>query len=317
MAALNPLETLELSSGSKPKWIHLNYHLIRRGGGDSNHMLVVMEDISEAKSLEEEVIRSQQENLQLKAIVEEPELFREFIAEAKTMVASARRLASSLMQQDSARRESAEIFRLIHTIKGIAGAFALRHITGLAGKVEECLSSMRNHVTPQTLAVLHDYLSMLEQAREAQTLTPAECYNLILKPGFTTKSEVTDVSGRGVGLDVVVHSVKNKLNGQIQIESQVGIKSGGFYRNCSLNSTVSKNSRAWYSVFVSPWKWQYAAKRRVMRRASVAERCAMASSSAQSSVNFSAGSSPAGTILRRSFCPTQVSQAKPPFSITI
>ncbi|HEX7511487.1 MAG TPA: CHASE4 domain-containing protein, partial [Chitinivibrionales bacterium] len=164
MAALNPLETLELTSGSKPTWIHLNYHLIRRGGGDSNHILVVMEDISEAKSLEEEVIRSQQENLQLKAIVEEPELFREFIAEAKTMVTSARRLASSLTQQDSTRRESAEIFRLIHTIKGIAGAFALRHITRLAGNTEECLSSMRNHATPQTLTVLHDNLSMLEQA---------------------------------------------------------------------------------------------------------------------------------------------------------
>lgn len=37
----------------------------------------------------------------------------------------------------------------------------------------------------------------------ADRLTDLECYNLIFAPGFSTKTEISDVSGRGVGMDVV------------------------------------------------------------------------------------------------------------------
>jgi len=55
-----------------------------------------------------------------------------------------------------------------------------------------------------------------------QELSEKECYNLIFAPGFSTKSEVSDISGRGVGLDVVKTNVEKVLHGEIQIETELG-----------------------------------------------------------------------------------------------
>jgi two-component system chemotaxis sensor kinase CheA len=54
-----------------------------------------------------------------------------------------------------------------------------------------------------------------------QVLTDAEAYALIFAPGFSTAAVVTDVSGRGVGMDVVRKNVE-KLRGKIEIESELG-----------------------------------------------------------------------------------------------
>jgi len=54
-----------------------------------------------------------------------------------------------------------------------------------------------------------------------QILTQNEIFNLILLPGFSTAKEISDVSGRGVGMDVVKQGIDN-LNGTIQIESKLG-----------------------------------------------------------------------------------------------
>lgn len=55
----------------------------------------------------------------------------------------------------------------------------------------------------------------------AQRLTESECYALIFAPGFSMKKEISDISGRGVGMDVVKTSIA-KLNGVIEIESGLG-----------------------------------------------------------------------------------------------
>ncbi len=55
----------------------------------------------------------------------------------------------------------------------------------------------------------------------AKELSKTEAYNLIFMPGFSTAEKVTNVSGRGVGLDVVKTNV-SKLRGIISIESAVG-----------------------------------------------------------------------------------------------
>ncbi|WP_337841578.1 chemotaxis protein CheA [Rheinheimera sp.] len=54
-----------------------------------------------------------------------------------------------------------------------------------------------------------------------QTLTEEECFKLIFAPGFSTASQVTNLSGRGVGMDVVKRNLE-ELRGQIFIESQLG-----------------------------------------------------------------------------------------------
>jgi two-component system chemotaxis sensor kinase CheA len=55
----------------------------------------------------------------------------------------------------------------------------------------------------------------------ANTLDEASCLELIFLPGFTTKQEISSVSGRGVGMDVVKTNIQ-KLNGVVGIQSEVG-----------------------------------------------------------------------------------------------
>ncbi len=58
-------------------------------------------------------------------------------------------------------------------------------------------------------------------AAQAARLSEAECYELIFRPGFTTAATVSDISGRGVGMDVVKTRIA-ELGGTLQVRSQLG-----------------------------------------------------------------------------------------------
>lgn len=58
--------------------------------------------------------------------------------------------------------------------------------------------------------------------READTMTDKEAFGIIFKPGFSTAKSISNVSGRGVGMDVVKTNIE-KLNGLIEIESEKGV----------------------------------------------------------------------------------------------
>jgi two-component system chemotaxis sensor kinase CheA len=58
-------------------------------------------------------------------------------------------------------------------------------------------------------------------AEEAQRLSEAESLDFIFRPGFSTAEQVTEVSGRGVGMDVV-QSVLQRLKATIHVETRVG-----------------------------------------------------------------------------------------------
>ncbi len=55
----------------------------------------------------------------------------------------------------------------------------------------------------------------------AARLDDKSCYNLIFAPGFSTKAEISDISGRGVGMDVVKTRIA-QLNGAVEIDSALG-----------------------------------------------------------------------------------------------
>jgi two-component system chemotaxis sensor kinase CheA len=61
----------------------------------------------------------------------------------------------------------------------------------------------------------------LMDTETAARLEDKECYELIFHPGFSTKSEISDVSGRGVGMDVVKTRIA-QLNGSIDIDAVLG-----------------------------------------------------------------------------------------------
>lgn len=58
-------------------------------------------------------------------------------------------------------------------------------------------------------------------AEAASRMSEQECINLIFTPGFSTASQISDVSGRGVGMDIVRAHIE-KINGIIDIDSEVG-----------------------------------------------------------------------------------------------
>lgn len=67
---------------------------------------------------------------------------------------------------------------------------------------------------------------LLAKAREnglsvSDTMTDEEVFQLIFAPGFSTAKEVTDVSGRGVGMDVVKRNIQS-MGGRVEIQSKLG-----------------------------------------------------------------------------------------------
>ncbi|NLO92351.1 MAG: hypothetical protein GX410_10235, partial [Elusimicrobia bacterium] len=59
-------------------------------------------------------------------------------------------------------------------------------------------------------------------ADRASTITDEEVYQLLFLPGFSTAEVVTDISGRGVGMDVVKTNIEDQLGGKIFIASELG-----------------------------------------------------------------------------------------------
>ncbi len=57
---------------------------------------------------------------------------------------------------------------------------------------------------------------------EAATISKRECLFLIFRPGFSTADQVTDISGRGVGMDVVRRSIET-LGGSVDLETELGV----------------------------------------------------------------------------------------------
>jgi two-component system chemotaxis sensor kinase CheA len=64
----------------------------------------------------------------------------------------------------------------------------------------------------------------LYSREEATALSDTEIYQLIFAPGFSTAEKVTDISGRGVGMDVVRQNLK-KIRGEVEVESTSGVGS--------------------------------------------------------------------------------------------
>ncbi len=75
----------------------------------------------------------------------------------------------------------------------------------------------------------------LMDAETASRLDDKGCYDLIFMPGLSTKQNISDVSGRGVGMDVVKTKI-TQLNGSIDIDSKIG---GGTTLNIKVPLTLA------------------------------------------------------------------------------
>ncbi|MFT7258931.1 MAG: two-component system chemotaxis sensor kinase CheA [Glaciecola sp.] len=68
------------------------------------------------------------------------------------------------------------------------------------------------------------------------TLTDSQVFDLLFEPGFSTAKEISDISGRGVGMDVVKRNIQS-LGGRIQVESEPG-KGSKFKVNLPLTLAI-------------------------------------------------------------------------------
>lgn len=75
-------------------------------------------------------------------------------------------------------------------------------------------------IDPEKMKIVGVKKGLITEA-QAQTMSDKELVNLILAPGFSTAEKVSDVSGRGVGMDVVRTHIE-KLNGLFEIETEKG-----------------------------------------------------------------------------------------------
>jgi two-component system chemotaxis sensor kinase CheA len=91
----------------------------------------------------------------------------------------------------------------------------------------------------------------LISTEEAEKMTPDQARMLIFHPGVSTNEVVTDVSGRGVGMDVVINKVK-ELGGTVQLDSKLGIGTSITIRLpltvAILSALLVKSSKNMYAV---------------------------------------------------------------------
>jgi sensor domain CHASE-containing protein/signal transduction histidine kinase len=143
MAALNPFEELLFVKNGVERWLRLRYFLIHRPDNQPCHILVIAEDITAEKALAEQASRSQRENVQLKAIAENPDLFREFLVETRQILLHIETASAGLRAGERIDAVIHQIFRGVHTIKGVAGSFGLFTLAELSGSLETRLSPLR------------------------------------------------------------------------------------------------------------------------------------------------------------------------------
>ncbi|NTU59987.1 MAG: HAMP domain-containing protein, partial [Deltaproteobacteria bacterium] len=164
LAALNPFREIQLVNGAEHR-LCLHYRAIHRGLGRPNHVLAVLEDVTEARRLAAQVAKSECENVQLKAMVEDPDLFREFLTETGQNLRDALSLAARLDDGGPSRPTTDRLFRLVHTVKGVAGSFGLGQISEAASGLEDRLESLREEeaLSPEAVREVRTALDNLHE----------------------------------------------------------------------------------------------------------------------------------------------------------
>lgn len=189
MAGLNPFDELCITKAGTASWLKLRYHIIKRGENLPKHTLVVIEDITEEKALAEKVKLAERENMQLKAIAEDPDLFREFLIEVRQILKHCEEKLKMLSEDMQSRQLVNEVFRDVHTIKGTAASFGLGFVSEIAGKLENNLSQLREsgEITSEIINETGKSLATLTQAVKEVT----ESAKKIIGDDMSETSDIT------------------------------------------------------------------------------------------------------------------------------
>lgn len=144
MAALSPVPELVMQAepGGAERILTLRFLLMRRWRGQIPHLLVAMEDVTEARSMAQAVETSRAENLQLREIARSPEVFREFLMEALAVLRRLNDLVAEAAGTSLSDDRIVVVFRGIHTVKGMAEGFGLAAVCNACSCLEDELASI-------------------------------------------------------------------------------------------------------------------------------------------------------------------------------
>ncbi len=213
LAELNPFDEIKMAEAPNEKWLRTRFFLIRRGQDLVPHILVVIEDITQQKTLAQEVDKSHKENLQLKAIAEDPDLFREFLVETKAILSKMETIASTLSTETEDSSPVHEIFRGVHTIKGVSGSFGLFQVAELAGEIEDNLDILRNktRLAPEEIEKTRESIKKLN-----------ESFNEIVESAKKIIGQDLD-SGSGIFLRIPLDELKRYIKDirEMQIDESI------------------------------------------------------------------------------------------------
>ncbi len=158
-----------------------------------------------------DVSRSQQKAVSLEMYGQEIELDRSILTEIEDPLIHILRNAVDHGIEPPAERENAE--------KPREGTIEL-HASRQRDHVTISVSDDGGGIDPDAIRTKAVNEGVISES-EAESVSDDEAYDLIFHPGFSTATEVTDVSGRGVGMDVV-HSTVEQLDGTVNVESELG-----------------------------------------------------------------------------------------------
>lgn len=143
MQALNPCDEIQLTVDNKTIWLRLEFFQMHRSELECNHILVEVKDNTHEKILTEKIKLSEQENIQLKAIAEDPELFKEYLFESVQILENTDKVIRQIEEQPALELVH-EAFRYIHLLKGSSDSFGMVEFAETAGLLEDELDTLRN-----------------------------------------------------------------------------------------------------------------------------------------------------------------------------
>lgn len=202
----------QLSAELDRDTVHLEY-LVRElhGSAMELRMLPLSAITEDLEVMARSLAREQGKNLQLDIIGKEVELDRMMLEALKPMLLHMLRNAVDHGLESPEERQRAQ--------KTLVGRIELtaRYELGLVRLVMRDDGSGIDPVTIRRIAQERGVIS----AEEARLMSDEEAVYLILRPGFSTREFITDVSGRGVGMDVVKSNI-DRVKGNLVIHSTPG-----------------------------------------------------------------------------------------------
>ncbi len=143
MQALNPCDEIQILTNSKAKWLRLEFFRMHHEELGSTRILILAKDITNEKILTEKIMKSEQQNIQLKVIAEDPELFKEYLYESIQILEHAETAIGNI-ERCPDKKSIDGVFRCIHLLKGSSDSFGMAEVAETAAILENDLDTLRN-----------------------------------------------------------------------------------------------------------------------------------------------------------------------------